>query len=121
MFTCDYRKLSLSFNEFHNIEEKDMPDDSEFCLLELKDGRFTAGKWMPDDYEDKNSVLGEFIRGTADAVPAEEVSKWHSLVRYDLSGCLEDEEIDYINLGPEKENAHSIVFKNFKSIRFCYL
>lgn len=117
MFTCDYRKLSLSFNEFHNIEEKDMPDDSEFCLLELKDGRFTAGKWMPDDYEDKNSVLGEFIRGTADAVPAEEVSKWHSLVRYDLSGCLEDEEIDYINLGPEKENAHSVVFKDFKSLK----
>ena len=41
MFTCDYRKLSLSFNEFHSIEEKDMPDYSEFCLLELKDGRFT--------------------------------------------------------------------------------
>ena len=117
MFTCDYRKLSLSFNEFHNIEEKDMPDDSEFCLLELKDGRFTAGKWMPDNYEDKNSVLGEFIRGTADAVAAEEVLKWHSLARYDLSDCLEDEEIDYINLGPEKENAHSVIFKDFKSLK----
>ena len=117
MFTCDYRKLSLSFNEFHSIEEKDMPDYSEFCLLELKDGRFTAGKWMPDNYKDKNSVLGEFIRGTADAVAAEEVLKWHSLARYDLSDCLEDEAIDYINLGPEKENAHSVVFKDFKSLK----
>ena len=47
MFACDYRKLSLSFNEFHNIEEKDMPDDSEFCLLELKDGRFTDSYKAP--------------------------------------------------------------------------
>ncbi len=117
MFTCDYRKLRLSFNEFHNIEKKDMPEYSEFCLLELKDGRFTAGKWSPDNYEDKNSVSGKFIRGTGDTVSYEEVSKWHSLERYDLTSCLEDEEIDFINLGPEKEDAHKAVFKDFKSLK----
>jgi hypothetical protein len=43
MFKCDYKVLTLSFNEFHNIEPKDMPRYGEFCLLELKDGRYTGG------------------------------------------------------------------------------
>ncbi|MBO6054895.1 MAG: hypothetical protein J6P31_05185, partial [Oscillospiraceae bacterium] len=66
-----------------------MPDYGEFCLLELKDGRFTAGEWIPHDYQDKDSVSGKFVRGTGDTVGADEVSKWHSLARYDLSSCLE--------------------------------
>ena len=117
MFTCNYRELRLSFNEFHEIGGGNMPEYDEFCLLELKDGRFTAGKWAPDDYKDKSSVSGEFIRGTADTVGSGEVLRWHSLARYDLSNCLEDAEINYINLGPEKEDAYTALFENFKSLK----
>ncbi len=117
MFKCDYTKLTLSFNEFHNIEANDMPQYGEFCLLELKDGRYTAGKWNPDDYENKSSTKGDFIRGTADTVDAEEVAMWHSLERYDLTECLEDEEIGYINLGPEKDGIHTHQIKGFRAIK----
>ncbi len=110
MFKCNCKELRISFNEFHSIDEKSMPEYNEFCLLELKDGRFTAGRWMPRD------VSGEFIRGTADTVPAGEVSEWHSLERYDLTSCLEDGEINYINLGEKKEKAHTVVFKDFRSL-----
>ncbi len=115
MFKCSYKKLRLSFNEFHSIDDKDMPSYGEFCLLELKDGRFTAGEWMPDNYEDKNSVSGKFVRGTADTVSVEDVSRWHSLGRYDLSNCLENKNLKHINLGVEKENACTVIFKDFKS------
>ena len=115
MFKCSYKKLRLSFNEFHSIDDKDMPAYGEFCLLELKDGRFTAGEWMPDNYEDKNSVSGKFVRGTADTVSVEDVSRWHSLGRYNLSNCLENKNLSYINLGVEKENACAVIFKDFKS------
>jgi hypothetical protein len=43
------------------------------------------------------------------------VERWHSLERYDLTECLEDEEIDWINLGPEKEGTRNVQFKGFKS------
>ncbi len=114
MFMCDHTKLRLSFNEFHNIEIEDMPQYGEFCLLELKDGRYTAGKWNPYDYKDETSVSGEFIRGTADVVDVGEVSKWHSLDRYDLTNCLEDEEIGVINLGAPGDNIYNIEFSEFK-------
>ncbi len=115
MFACNYKTLTLSFNQFHDIEAGDMPEYGEFCLLELKDGRFTAGKWNPDDYKNKYRVSGRFVRGTGDVVPVEEVSKWHSLDRYNLSNCLEDEELEYINIGAEEEGAHSALFQDFKS------
>ncbi len=117
MFKCDHTKLRLSFNEFHDVKASDMPDYGEFCLLELKDGRYTAGEWHPKDYENKKSVSGKFIRGTADTVASSEVSKWHSLERYDLTSCLEDEEINYINLGPEGDEIHTVKFKDFKSFK----
>ena len=117
MFTSDYKNLTLSFNEFHEIDAKNMPEYGEFCLLELKDGRHTAGKWYPNDYKKNEKVSGSFGRGLADSVPVDEVSKWHSLSRYDLSECLTDEEIDWINLGPEKEDSFNIQIQGFHSFK----
>ena len=59
MFKSDYTKLTLSFNEFHNVEAKDMPQHGEFCLLALKDGRHTAGAWYPDNDQDRETVSGD--------------------------------------------------------------
>lgn len=117
MFKCDHTKLTLSFNEFHDIKADDMPQYGEFCLLELKDGRYTAGEWNPNDYKNKKSVSGKFVRGTADTVDVSEVFKWHSLERYDLTECLLDGEINYINLGPEKDGIHTVQIKDFKSFK----
>ena len=114
MFQCNYRKLRLSFNAFHQVDVKDMPPYGEFCLLELKDGRYTAGEWNPEDYKNKEVLKGKFIRGTADTVPVEDVKRWHTLDRDDLSQCLEDEEINFINIAALK-NEGSVVFKDFKS------
>ncbi len=131
MFNCKYKNLTLSFNEFHNIEDKDLPQDGEFCLLELKDGSLTAGEWNPDDSdEDDGCVSGNFIRGNADTVSVDEVSKWHSLECYDLQDCLEDEETDLINIGAEKDGAYSVKITGFKSLndsqcpkneQYCFL
>ena len=115
MFTVNYKNLTLSFNEFHNVSDKDMPQYGEYCLLELKNGDYTAGDWHPQDYKNKKSTSGTFIRGTADSIDSEEVERWHSLERYDLTECLEDEEIDWINLGPKKEGNRNVQFKGFKS------
>ena len=115
MFNVDHKTLRLSFNEFHGISAKDMPQYGEFCLIELKNGDYTAGEWHPDDYSSKKSTSGKFIRGTADTIGSEEVERWHSLERYDLTECLEDEEIGLINLGPEKEGCRSVQFDGFKS------
>ena len=116
MFKCDYKTLSLSFNEFHDIDKKTMPQYGEFCLIELKDGRYTGGDWHPKDYP-KKTTKGQFIRGTGDAIPSEEVAKWHSLDRYDLTNCLENEEVGNINIGPKEEDTYSVKFKGFKSIK----
>ena len=116
MFKCDCRKLQLSFNEFHAVKAGDMPDHGDFCLIELKDGRHTAGTWYPQDYNDLNSIAGEFIRGTADSVAIEEVAKWHALRCYNLTNCLKDETVSYINIGAEKEGSCTVKFKEFKSL-----
>ena len=58
MFKCDYSKLTLSFNRFRAVMAKEMPQYGEFCLLELKDGRCTAGSWSPKDDGDKESAAG---------------------------------------------------------------
>ncbi len=113
MFTVDYKKLILSFNEFHDVSDKDMPQYGEYCLLELKNGDYTAGGWHPSG--NGRTFAGQFIRGTADSVKSEEVVRWHSLARYDLSEILCDEEIDWINLGHEEEGARNVQFKGFKS------
>ncbi len=115
MFKCNYRKLILSFNEFHNMAD-DMPEDCQFCLLELKDGRHTAGQWNGYGCDENGAPSGKFIRGTADAVEVAEVSKWHPLDCYDMTNCLNDEEINYINLGPEGEEIYSVTMKGFKSL-----
>ncbi len=113
MFIVDYKNLRLSFNEFHDISDRDMPQYGEFCLLELKNGDCTAGSWNPSG--DGRGASGEFIRGTADSIKSEEVERWHSLGRYDLTGSLEKEGINWINLGPETEGCRSVQFEGFKS------
>ena len=112
MFNVDHKDLRLSFNEFHNVTEKDMPQYGEFCLLELKNGDYTAGSWHPLDSGGKS---GEFIRGTADAIGSDEVERWHSLDLYDLTESLETEGVNWINLGPEEEGERNVQFENFRS------
>lgn len=114
MFKVDYKNLTLSFNEFHDVSDKDMPQYGEYCLLELKNGDYTAGGWCPSG--NGQSKAGYFLRGTADTVDSGEVSRWHSLDRYNLTANLEEsEEINWINLGPEEEGIHSAQFENFRS------
>ncbi len=113
MFNADYKKLILSFNEFHEVSDKDMPQYGEYCLLELKTGAYTAGGWLPS--EDEQSAAGKFIRGTGDTVDAKDVARWHSLDRYDLTDSLENREVNWINLGVEKEDDRSVQFQGFKS------
>ena len=112
MFNVDPKKLRLSLNEFHDVSDRDMPQYGEYCLLELKTGAYTAGGWHPS--ENGRTAAGQFIRGTADAVDSEEVARWHSLERYDLTECLE-EDVNWINLGPESEGCRSVQFDGFKS------
>ena len=113
MFNVDYKKLRLSFNEFHDVSDSDMPQYGEYCLLELKTGAYTAGGWHPSG--NGRTAAGFFLRGTADTVDSEEVARWHSLERYDLTDSLEDEEIGWINLGPEEEGSRNVQFAGFKS------
>ena len=113
MFVVNYKDLSLSFNEFHDFSDKDMPQYGEYCLLELKTGDYTAGGWHPSG--NGHAAAGQFIRGTADTVMSDEVMRWHSLDRYDLSESLEEEGVGWINLGPEKEGCRSVQFDGFKS------
>ncbi len=113
MFAVDYKDLSLSFNEFHDVKSDDMPQYGEFCLLELKTGVYTAGSWQPSG--NGTTTEGEFIRGTADTIESSEVERWHSLDRYDLTEPLEEEGINWINLGLEEEGIISVQFDGFKS------
>ena len=73
MFNVDHKKLILSFNEFHDVSDKDMPQYGEYCLLELKTGAYTAGGWHPTG--NGRSTAGQFIRGTAETVDIEEVAR----------------------------------------------
>ncbi len=113
MFIVDHKDLRLSFNEFHDISDKDMPQYGEFCLLELKTGGYTAGSWHPSG--NGHTAQGSFIRGTADSIGAEGVERWHSLERYDLTGSLETEGVNWINLGPEEEGRGNVLFDGFRS------
>ncbi len=113
MFIVEYKNLTLSFNEFHDLSAKDMPQYGEYCLLELKNGDYTAGGWHPSG--EGHSAAGFFLRGTADSVDAKDVAKWHSLDRYDLTDILEEEGINWINLGHEEEGGYSVQFEGFKS------
>ncbi len=116
MFKVDHKTLRLSFNDFHELTEGDIPEYGEYCLLELKTGGYTAGGWHPNNYSDKESTSGKFIRGTADTVDSEEVSRWHSLDRYDLTESLEKEGVNWINIGREEEEGErNIQFEGFKS------
>lgn len=113
MFIVNYKDLRLSFNEFHDISDKDMPQYGEFCLLELKNGDYTAGSWHPSG--NGRGASGMFIRGTADSISSEDVERWHSLERYDLTENLKEEGVNWINLGPKTEGCRGVQFKNFKS------
>ena len=112
MFIVDHRELTLSFNEFHDLSDRDLPQYGEYCLLELKTGTCTAGDWSPSG---SGGTSGRFLSGTADTVDAEEVARWHSLDRYDLTDCLGEEGVTWINLGPEEEGGHSVRFEKFRS------
>ncbi|MBQ3901325.1 MAG: hypothetical protein II736_06350 [Clostridia bacterium] len=113
MFVVNYKDLRLSFNEFHDVSDEDMPEYGEFCLLELKTGGYTAGSWHPSG--NGRAAEGKFIRGTADSIGSEEVGRWHYLERYDLTGSLEEEGVNWINLGPEEEGRGNVQFEGFKS------
>ncbi len=104
-FKCDYKVLHLSFNDFHDVKAGDMPEYDEFCLLELKDGRYTAGKWHPSDYKNKKSISGVFGRGGFDTIEVKEVSKWHSFDRWNLAECLKRESLTGINIGEWVEDS----------------
>ena len=115
MFKVDYKGLRLSFNEFHDVSDKEMPEYGEYCLLELKTGAYTAGGWLPSG--NKYTVEGKFLRGTADTVDWEEVARWHSLDRYDLTESLETEGVNWINIGrKEEEGKRNVQFEGFQSI-----
>ena len=117
-FSCDYRNLTIAFNEFHDMKLKDLPVYGEFCLIELKEGGYTAGEWHPDDAcREGKSLSGQFIRGLADSIPVDEVSKWHSLERYDLSDCLKQEDIGLINNGVPGDDIYSFKISGFKSLK----
>ena len=114
MFKVDHKDLTLSFNEFHDVSDKDMPQYGEYCLLELKTGAYTAGGWQPSG--NGRRAAGQFIRGTAETVDIEEVARWHSLDRYDLSDSLEKEGVNWINIGREEEEGdRNVQFEDFKS------
>ena len=114
MLNVDHKDLTLSFNEFHDVSDKDMPQYGEYCLLELKTGAYTAGGWQPSG--NGRSAAGQFIRGTAETVDIEEVARWHSLDRYDLSDSLEKEGVNWINIGREEEEGdRNVQFDGFKS------
>ena len=113
MFKVDDKNLTLSFNQFHVLSDKDMPQYGEYCLVELKTGDYTAGGWHPSG--NGRNTEGYFLRGTADTVDSKDVVRWHSLTRYDLTECLEDEEIDWINIGSEEEGDNNVQFEKFKS------
>ena len=116
MFACDYKTLSLTFNDFHDVADKNMPEYGDYCLLELKDGRFTGGSWHPSQYP-KKTAKGQFIRGTADTVDADEVARWHALECYDLTRNLEDPDVGNIDIELKEEGRPSVKFSGFKSTR----
>ncbi len=113
MFTVNYKDLRLSFNEFHDMSGNELPQYGEFCLLELKNGDYTAGSWSPSG--NGRTAKGSFIRGTAESIKSEEVERWHSLSRYDLTESLETDGVNWINLGHEAEGIRNVQFEGFKS------
>ena len=117
MFECDHTKLKLRFQEFHKVEESDLPEYGDFCLLELKDGRHTAGIWYPNNTKEGEPVSGKFSRGSFDNVELSEVSGWHVLRGYDMSGCLEKAGTKQINLGKAGEEDHFFEITEFKTFQ----
>ena len=123
MYACDYKTLTLEFNVFHGVETiDDLPAYGTFCLLELKDGGYTAGSWSPADISSKKTKkkkapAGQFIRGLADTVPLEDVVRWHRLEGYDISECLENEEIHWINFLDTEEEVYTAEISGFLSTR----
>ena len=114
MFKCNYKNLSLCFHNFFDIDKKCMPEDDEFCLLHMKDGSYTAGRWCPSDYNNKECVEGEFNRGQFDSIPVEEVAGWHTL-QYDISSNLENEELESLHFRDSKDEPLTFTLKDFKS------
>lgn len=110
MFNCDHKKLKLSFNKFHAAEDPARPEYGRYCLLELKDGRHTAGAW----YSDRTGENGGFSNGTSREIPISDVAFWQDMAVFDLTECLEDAKTERINLGLSEEG-HSYIAGDFKS------
>ena len=103
MFNCDLKKLRISFIELHAAEDIARPEYGRYCLLELKDGKFTAGAWYPD----RTGENGEFSNGTSKEIPLDDVAGWQDMAVFDLTECLEKESLTQINLGTAEEGGHS--------------
>lgn len=116
-YKCDIKGLILVFKDFRDLVFEDLPQYGEFCLLELKDGRLTAGAWYPDDEKQGEKLSGYFLRGLADKVLSDDVARWHRLNCYDLSKCMEEDDTEIINLKADKDKGYSVEVKDFKSWR----
>ena len=116
MFKCIYKNLSLLFYELHNFDKDSLPKEDEFCLLQLKDGSYTAGRWWPEEDDAMEDPAGEFNRGQFDSISAEEVSKWYSL-NYNLSTNLENEELENLHFRNNKEETLTFTLKDFRSLK----
>jgi len=116
MFKCNYKKLIFFFYELKNLDKDNMPEDNEFCLLKLKDGRYTAGIWTLFSTDEDEIMNGEFYRGQFDSIAVEEVSKWVSL-DYDLSASLEKEELENLHFRDSKDETLSFTLTGFKSLK----
>ncbi|MBR4343397.1 MAG: hypothetical protein IKP88_11980 [Lachnospiraceae bacterium] len=101
MFKCNYKNLSLFFHELKNLDKDNIPEEDEFCLLQLKDGRYTAGIWTLFSTDEDEIMNGEFYRGQFDSIAVEEVSKWISL-DHDLSASMEKEELENLHFRDSK-------------------
>ncbi len=112
MFNCDLKNLRISFNEIHAAEDIARPEYGRYCLLELKDGKFTAGAWYPD----RTGENGEFSNGTSKEIPLDDVAGWQDMAVFDLTECLETEKTRLINLGTKVEGGHSYTAGDFRSL-----
>ena len=112
MFNCDLKKLRISFIELHAAEDIARPEYGRYCLLELKDGKFTAGAWYPDSTGEN----GEFSNGTSKEIPLDDVAGWQDMAVFDLTECLEKESLTQINLGTAEEGGHSFTAGDFRSL-----
>lgn len=106
-----YGDLSLVFRDFHFIKDGDVPESITFCFIVLQDGSCSAGTYWSLS-EDKKS--GRFIRGTADAIPQEQVKAWLSLDAWNTESVLKDGEVNRLLVGSRED--FTVTVENFRSV-----